>query len=298
MARFINPAPEYKPNSKLFFFRSGTNTQLVTYKDQFETPGLENTHPVLTDSAGIVPNIFFSGSAKLIVQDELSVQYLERDPVGGEKELGAFTLWDTVVTYDKNDIVEGSDGKFYISLDNGNTGNDPTTSPAAWSEVRFLGVWNTNRTYAVGDVVQTASGNLWKALTATAGNDPDIDDGTNWTPAIDGAKVPEIAALEALNSWDIPETADFTGVASESRQIDASANTVDVTLPVLVIGDSFIYHNLITSTFKVQILNPIETIKGKGGDIAATVNMEIEPGQSVQMVAKSTTILSVVGALV
>jgi hypothetical protein len=90
--------------------------------------------------------------------------------------------------------------------------------------------------------------------------------------------------------------ADFTGVASESRQIDASANTIDVTLPVLVAGDSFIYHNLITSTFKVQILNPIETIKGKGGDIAPAINMELAPGDSVQMVAKSSTVLSIVGA--
>jgi len=40
MARFINPRPAFRPNSKLFFFRSGTNTQLVTYKDQFETTGL------------------------------------------------------------------------------------------------------------------------------------------------------------------------------------------------------------------------------------------------------------------
>jgi hypothetical protein len=296
MSRFIDPAPEYKPNSKLFFFKSGTNSQLITYKDQFET--IANTHPVLTDSSGVVPNIFFSGSAKLIVLDENDVQYIERDPVGGEKELGDFNLWDTVVTYDKNDIVEGSDGKFYISLSNGNISNDPTTDPTQWSEIRFIGIWNTNVTYAIGDVVQTSTGNLWKALTATAGNDPETDNGTNWIPAIDGAKVPDIIALEALNSWDTPETADFTAVASESRQIDASANTIDVTLPVLNIGDSFIYHNLITSTFKVQILNPIETIKGKGGDIATTINMEIEPGQSVQMVAKSATILSIVGALV
>lgn len=298
MSRFINPAPEFKPNSKLFFFKSGTNTQLVTYKDQFETPGLENTQPVLTDSNGVVPNIFYSGSAKLVILDENNVQYGEYDPVGGETELGDFTLWDTVVTYDKNDIVEGSDGKFYMSLANGNISNDPTLTPTSWKEVRFIGVWNANVTYVIGDVVQTASGNLWKALTATAGNDPDIDDGTNWLPAIDGAKIPEVSALTALNSWDIPEVANFTAVASESRQIDASANTIDVTLPVLVIGDSFIYHNLITSTFKVQILNPIETIKGKGGDIAAGTNMELEAGQSVQLVAKSATVLSIVGALV
>lgn len=90
----------------------------------------------------------------------------------------------------------------------------------------------------------------------------------------------------------------FTCVSSESYQIDASSDTVDVTLPPLSVGDPFVFHNLITSTFKVQILNPTETIKGKGGDIAAGVNMELEPGQSVQLVAKSSTILSITGALV
>jgi len=298
MARFINPAPAFRPNSKLFFFASGTNTQLVTYKDQFETTGLENTHPVLTNSDGVVPNIFFSGSAKLVIQDENSVQYGEFDPVGGQTELGNFSPWDAVVTYDENDLVEGSDGEFYKSLSNGNAGNDPTLTPEEWEQVNFIGVWNTNITYAVGNVVQSTTGNLWKALTATAANDPETDDGTSWLPSIDGAKIPEVIALENLNSWDIPETADFTGAADESRQIDASANTVDVTLPVLVPGDSFIYHNLITSTFKVQVLNPIETIKGKKGDIAATVNMELSPGDSVQMVAKSATVLSIVGAQV
>ena len=107
-----------------------------------------------------------------------------------------------------------------------------------------------------------------------------------------------INELEALHSWEDPDIADFTAVAKESYQIDASANTVDITLPVLAIGDPFVFHNLITSTFKVQVLNPIETIKGKGGDIAAATNMEIEPGQSVQLVTKTTTILSIVGVLV
>ena len=245
-----------------------------------------------------MPNIFFSGSAKVLFFDEFDQQYASRDPVGGEKELGSFVLWDTVVTYDKNNIATGSDGKFYISLSNGNIGNDPTTDDTKWKEWPAITRWNTNVPYVIGEVVQSSLGNLWKALTATSANNPETDNGTNWIPAIDGSKIAEITALEALNSWDTPETADFTAAANESRQIDASANTIDVTLPVLVIGDSFIYHNLITSTFKVQILNPIETLKGIGGDIAATINMEIEPGQSVQLVATSTTILSIVGALV
>jgi hypothetical protein len=277
MPRFINPVPEYKPNSKLYFFRSSTNTPIITYKDELET--IANTQPVLCDAAGNTPNVFYSGSAKLIVLDEYDVQYIERDPVGGEKELGDFSLWDVVVIYDEGDFVEASDGKFYQSLSNGNVGN-------------------ANITYAIGGVTQSSSGNLWKALTVNGGNNPETDSGTNWIPAIDGAKVPEVISLEALSSWDIPKVANFTGVTNESRQIDASAYTVDVTLPVLTIGDSFTYHNLITSTFKVQILNPTETIKGTSGDIASGTNMELAPGNSVQMVAKTTTVLSIVGAQV
>ena len=256
----------------------------------------------MTDSAGVVPNIFFSGSAKLILQDENSVQYGEYDPVGGQKELGNFTPWDSVVTYDENNISEGSDGEFYVSLSNGNIGNDPTDNPGDnefWECWPVNGIHNAKINYFLGEVTQSTAGNFWKSqVNDNIGNDPETDNGSNWLPAIDGTNIPEITALEALNSWDIPKTADFDAVASESRQVDASLNTVDITLPVLVAGDSFIYHNLITSTFKVQLLNPTQTIKGKRGDISAGTNMELEPGQSVQMIAKSTTILSIVGALV
>ncbi len=187
MARFISPITDMKPNGSLRFFKSGTNTTLVTYKDELETIANPTIVPVLPN--GNVQNVFYQGSAKVIYLDEFDQQYAERDPVGGEKELGDFTLWDTTVTYDLNDIVEGSDGKFYISLSNGNQANDPTTTPTEWAEIRFIGVWNTNILYAIGDVVQTSDGNLWKALTASAGNNPSTDDGSNWLPAIDSANV-------------------------------------------------------------------------------------------------------------
>ena len=94
--RFINPVPEYKPNSKLFFFDSGTNNELETFADELQT--IANTHPVLCDAAGNTPNVFYSGSAKLVVLDEFDVQYIERDPVGGQNELGDFSVWNTTVT--------------------------------------------------------------------------------------------------------------------------------------------------------------------------------------------------------
>ncbi len=291
MARFINPAPEFKPSSKLYFFKSGTSSPLTTYKDESET--IPNTHPVVCDSAGFVPNIFFSGSAKLVVLDANDVQYLERDPVGGEKELGDFTLWDSQVIYDKNDIVEGSDGKFYQSFANANQGNDPTTQPSSdWFEIRFLGVWNQNKTYASGDVVQTASGSLWRSVVGSnINNNPDTNDGSNWLPAVDSSKIPEIIKL----NWQL-KAANFSAVNNEAYLIDGSSSTVDVTLPTIAEGNAFTFHYLIGGTNKVQLLNPSYTINGPSGTISAGTDVELIAGDSVQLVAKSANVLDIVGA--
>ena len=137
MARNINPVPHYSyaPSGKMYYFKSGTNTQLATYKDQLKT--ILNTHPVDLDDIGRLPNVFFDGSAKQILTDAEDEQIWNRDPVGGEKELGNFTLWDTVVSYKKNDITKGSDGRFYISLSNSNAGNDPISISSSWSQIRF-----------------------------------------------------------------------------------------------------------------------------------------------------------------
>jgi len=204
MARFVSPITDMKPNGYLLFFKSKTNTQLITYKDELES--IQNTTNVHVLANGNVENVFYSGNAKVKYFDEFGQQYAERDPVGGEKQLGDFSDFDLVVSYDINDIVEGSDGEFYKSLSNGNIGNDPTITPTQWEQIKFLGVWNTNITYAIGDVVKTSTGNLWKALAAQAGNDPEADGGTNWIPAISGVKIPEVIALEDRTTTVIPQT--------------------------------------------------------------------------------------------
>jgi len=291
MARFVSPITDMKPNGSLRFFKSGTNSTLVTYKDELETPGLENPVIVPVLANGNIQNVFFSGSAKVIYLDEFGVQYAERDPVGGDRELGDFSLWDAAVTYDINDIVETSDGKFYQSLSNGNVGNDPTITPTSWKEIRFIEMWNENIVYAFGKVVQTVDGNLWKAVVSTVGNDPSTDSGANWLPAIDDVKIPAIISLK----W-IAKDSDFTAVSGESYQIDASSNTVNVTIPTLAANNDFTFHNETASTFKVQILNPLYTINGPNGSFLAGTDIELAAGDSVQMVAKSTSILEIVGA--
>jgi len=242
MARYQEPVPQYLDgagnplaNGQLFFFKSGTNSQLTTYKDEIES--IPNTQPLLLDAAARVPNAFFSGSAKVVlIADDLSTgevgtQIFERDPVGGEKELGDFTLWDAQVIYDVNDIVEGSNGKFYISLVNANQADNPVTpSPTKWSEIRFLGIYNVNISYAIGDVTQTTDGNLWKSLTAVnLNNDPSTDSGTNWIPAIDTANV-----LIATNTV-IPQTVSGTLTALRINELqDAGAFTIPLANTVLV----------------------------------------------------------------
>ena len=240
MERYQNPKPQYLDgagnpfvNGQLFFFKSGTNSQLTTYKDELES--IPNTHPVLLDAAARVPNVFFSGSAKvtLIADDlftgEVGKQIFSDDPVGGEKELGDFTFWDTKVSYDLNDIVEGSNGEFYKSLTNANQANDPLTSADKWELLKLIGVWNTNITYSIGDVVLSAVGNLWKAITATAGNDPVTDDGTNWLPAIDSANV-----LSDTNTV-IPQTVSGTLTALRVNELqDGGSFAIPLANAVLV----------------------------------------------------------------
>lgn len=190
-------------------------------------------------------------------------------------------MWDAVVTYDENDLVEGSDGEFYKSLTNGNAGNDPTLTPEEWEQVNFLGVWNTNITYKIGDVVQSSIGNLWKALTATTANDPETDDGTNWAVAING-------------QWVNKSTA-FTVFAGKKYQIDASGGSVDAPLKTAyAVGDVIIIHNESISTNLVRLTNTALTIKGVGDTITSSDNLVLEPGNTAHLVAKTTTILEAV----
>ena len=293
MARFVSPITDIKPNGSVRFFDSNTNADKETYKDDVES--IRNELNVAVDANGNLPNIFFSGSAAVIYLDEFGEQYYARNPVGAERELGDFSPWDAAVSYDKNDIVEASDGNIYRSISSGNINNDPTTSPEEWEEIRFIGVWNTNISYSVGDVVQTTEGNLWKAVASNSANNPSSDGGSNWLPAIDGEKVPEIIELESLNEWKT-KSADFEAISKEAYQIDGSANTVDVTLPTIATNDNFIFSNHSTSTFKVQILNPSYTIIGSSGSILAGTDVELEPTNSVQLVAKSASVLEIVGA--
>lgn len=299
MARYVNPAQQYlytDPISNVFgpvkqgklqFFKSQTNTPIITYKDSLLT--IPNTNPVILDDEGRTPNIFFEGSARVILADQNDVQIWERDPVGGENEFGQLSLWDQTVIYNSTDYSIGSDDKIYKSLSDDNQGNDPTTSPTQWEEVRFIGVWNTNVLYPSGVVVQTNNGDLWKAVAQNIAIDPMVDSGANWLPAIDGSKVPEIIELKDRDVWN-GESAAFNVLSNRKYQIDASGAPVDAALATSYnSGDEIIVHNESVSTNPVRLTNTALTLRGPSDTISPSDNLVLSPGDTAHIAMKTTT---------
>jgi glutaredoxin-related protein len=187
MARFGTLSTQYFDDAgdplisgKIAFMESGTNSDKNTYADIDET--ILNTNPLILNADGRQPNCFFSGSAKAILYTAADVQIRELDPVSAADSgagRAAFTDWNALSTYAEDDIVTGSNTFYYVCITTSSQGNNPTSSPTKWSQIKFVGVWNTNETYVINDVAQGTDGILYRALVAQSGNDP-IGDTTNW----------------------------------------------------------------------------------------------------------------------
>jgi hypothetical protein len=84
-SRFILPFADVgsglKPSSgaQLFFFATGTSTEKDTFSDLAATT--PNTNPVIANAVGVFPDIFITGSYKVILKDKNDVQEWEADPV-------------------------------------------------------------------------------------------------------------------------------------------------------------------------------------------------------------------------
>lgn len=189
MARFGSIGTQYFDNAgdpliegKLFFFESGSTTDKDTFSDVGLAQDKLNENPVELSAAGRQPNIFFSGSVRVVLTKNDGTQIEVRDPIGGEGLEGSFAPWNALTIYNKPDIVIRND-LFYISIADANQANDPVLSPINWSQIKFLGVYNTNQTYVIDDIAQGSDGLLYISRTnGNISNDPTTD-GTNWKPA-------------------------------------------------------------------------------------------------------------------
>jgi len=156
-------------DGKIYFYESGTTTAKDTYKDISKT--IPNTNPVILTAAGRQPNIFFDGVARALLTDSNDVQIQELDPVG-ETQITFGSAWQPTFIYSADQVVRGSDGQYYESINDGNQGNDPTSSPTFWTGI-FSIEWSPTVTYQINANVTGSDGVLYASSVSTnLGNDP------------------------------------------------------------------------------------------------------------------------------
>lgn len=147
--QYFDDAGDPLVSGKIYFYETGTTTPKNTYADINYT--IPNSNPVILTAAGRQPNIFFDGVAKAILTKSDNTQILVRDPVGDTASTFG-NAWIASKDYNANDVVQGSDGEFYVSLINGNVNNNPVTTTGSWTFLYSV-EWNAGTTYKLGSVV-------------------------------------------------------------------------------------------------------------------------------------------------
>lgn len=147
--QYFDDAGDPLVSGKVYFYETGTTTPKATFADVNYT--IPNSNPVILTAAGRQPNIFFEGVAKAILTKSDNTQILVRDPVGDTASTFG-NAWIASKDYNANDVVQGSDGNFYVSLVNGNVNNNPVTSSGYWTFLYSV-EWNAGTTYKLGSVV-------------------------------------------------------------------------------------------------------------------------------------------------
>jgi len=134
------------------FYEKGTLTPKTTYSDEALT--VANPDPVVLDAAGRQPDVFFDGEARAILKNSSGTTIEDTDPVGESVNDSGIGDWSSSATYDIYDLVKGSDSLYYLSVQNSNTGNDPTTpSPSWWMQASIFTEYNSNYNYLDGNIV-------------------------------------------------------------------------------------------------------------------------------------------------
>lgn len=189
--RYFDDNGDPLADGKVYFYESGSLlTAKTTYADVQQT--IPNDNPVVLSAGGVLPNVFFSGTANAVLTDANDVVIESRDPVGATDLDGAFAEWVPQKVYTRRDVVTGSDGRYYLSLANGNIGNNPTSGGAEWSRVQFIENWNAAANYSEDSIV-LSGGQLYASITDdNQGNDP-ATDAVNWLPLATGFELGDIA---------------------------------------------------------------------------------------------------------
>jgi len=188
MSRYTNPIPQYSRGGKplsgleLNFYDVDTGQRKDTFSDKDETERLKNTNPVTCDADGRVPNIFYSGLARVIANIGKE-QIFDRDNVGSTDALPPFDIYFSGEEYSIHVFTTTQDGRTWQSLGDQNIGNDPTTDDGTnWKQVGFNDFYTKTVTYSK---LNKAISNIDKltyisVVDLNLDNEPSVDSGANW----------------------------------------------------------------------------------------------------------------------
>lgn len=185
---FSNPRPHFtlddgatsNINGKLYFYEPGIGSTTLKYvysRSPFTTAN-RLTNPVNLDGNGFAPTIRLDGDYRVKLTDVNGVTIWDVPNYQEAEPEGQYTEWSASLTYAVNDIVRYTDGNYYQSITSNNTGNTPSSSSSFWVKIFFITLWNTSRSYAVGEYAER-SGEIYRSLTAHSGSDP-LTSRTNW----------------------------------------------------------------------------------------------------------------------
>jgi hypothetical protein len=247
--RFANPFPRFfndtgalLPSGTIDFFEAGsTVTRKDTYSDSLLTTA--NANPVILSAGGVIPNIWLDGNYDIVLKDRNGNQIDQADDVGSSLG-GVFDNWSSSLVYGDggDNIVTGSDGLYYLSIQASNAGNDPLTSPTYWSEIKLTGVYNANQTYGIDDIVVVAGASMWVSLSAAnTGNTPSSSP-TKWGPVIGYDQT-----IKRINLQDYGEITNAIGsVGGGSQTLDLTLGN-SVTATVDTSETTFVFSNATAS---------------------------------------------------
>jgi hypothetical protein len=258
--QFFDDAGDPLENGWLEFLESGsTATQKNTYADS--NLNVVNSNPVQLDAAGRCPNVFGTGSYKVIsytknIEDEADVgsqiQVFDPVTVSGESSGGGgsgLEAWVVTTTYSLGDIVTHSE-KIYRSLINANVGLNPAIETASWEEIEFLPIYNENVTYEINQLCHY-EGNVYVSL-ASANSDNQPDESPTWWRRL-GNNIYK-TATKTTDYEILPSERDYLFILSSAASADSQFD-----LPVV---------DATNDLFKVSIYNASDynlTIDALGG---------------------------------
>lgn len=235
---FTDPRPQQfkkdgvtiNSNGKLYFYEPGaTSTTLKTvYSDAALSVPLAN--PVILDDQGRFPTIYMQESDYAVkLTDSSDVQIWRVDSYNPPTLESQFNDWDASITYAVNDYVRYTDGKYYVSLVSPNKGRIPSSSPAYWSELFFLSVYNSSESYSSGDIVYY-NGALWEARVSSTGTTPGTDE-TKWV--LSGTPAAKANYVSTSFDYYVSKSSSAPSVFDVAANVTKSASVYETIGPTL-----------------------------------------------------------------